>query len=127
MMGSVVDYDEMSTHCRREAIYYGTFSQAAGIDPAVAALILPIILRRFGYTTANPLGVRLAWVVAGVCSFLGALADPEFKSVWLYTQNPYAPDVCLVLNEASDHDWSSFLEATDYEICPLDEYHDDTH
>jgi GPH family glycoside/pentoside/hexuronide:cation symporter len=74
MMGSVVDYDEMSTHARREAIYYGTFSLAAGIGPAAAALILPIILSQFGYTTANPLGVRVAWVVAGLCSLLGALA-----------------------------------------------------
>jgi Na+/melibiose symporter-like transporter len=74
MMGSVVDYDEMSTHARREAIYYGTFSLAAGIGPAVAALILPFILSQFGYTTANPLGVRIAWLVAGSCSLLGALA-----------------------------------------------------
>jgi GPH family glycoside/pentoside/hexuronide:cation symporter len=73
MMGSVVDYDEMSTRARREAIYYGTFSLAAGIGPAVAALILPFILSQFGYTSANPLGVRVAWVVAGACSLLGAL------------------------------------------------------
>ena len=73
MMGSVVDYDEMSTHARREAIYYGTFSLAAGIGPAIAALILPFIFSQFGYTAANPLGVRIAWVVAGACSLLGAL------------------------------------------------------
>jgi Na+/melibiose symporter-like transporter len=79
MMGSVVDYDEMSTHSRREAIYYGTFSLAAGIGPAMAALILPMILSRFGYTSANPLGIRLAWVVAGVCSLLGALAFFGYK------------------------------------------------
>jgi glycoside/pentoside/hexuronide:cation symporter, GPH family len=74
MMGSVVDYDEMFTHARREAIYYGTFSLAAGIGPALAALILPAILSRYGYTAANPLGIRVAWIVAGVCSLLGALA-----------------------------------------------------
>jgi hypothetical protein len=45
----------------------------------VAALILPIILSRFGYTTANPLGIRLAWVVAGVCSLLRALAFLGYK------------------------------------------------
>jgi GPH family glycoside/pentoside/hexuronide:cation symporter len=79
MMGSVVDYDEMSTHARREAIYYGTFSLAAGIGPALAALILPFILSHFGYTSANPLGVRVAWVVAGMCSLLGALAFIRYK------------------------------------------------
>jgi glycoside/pentoside/hexuronide:cation symporter, GPH family len=79
MMGSVVDYDEMSTHARREAIYYGTFSLAAGIGPALAALILPVILSQFGYTSANPLGVRVAWIVAGVCSLLGALVFVGYK------------------------------------------------
>jgi Na+/melibiose symporter-like transporter len=74
-----VDYDEMSTHARREAIYYGTFSLAAGIGPALAALILPFILNHFGYTSANPLGVRVAWVVAGVCSLLGALTFIGYK------------------------------------------------
>jgi GPH family glycoside/pentoside/hexuronide:cation symporter len=79
MMGSVVDYDEMFTHARREAIYYGTFSLAAGIGPAMAALILPFILSHFGYTAANPLGVRLAWVVAGACSLLGAAVFMGYK------------------------------------------------
>jgi GPH family glycoside/pentoside/hexuronide:cation symporter len=79
MMGSVVDYDEMFTHSRREAIYYGTFSLAAGVGPALAALILPFILSQFGYTAANPLGIRVAWVVAGVCSLLGALVFVGYK------------------------------------------------
>jgi glycoside/pentoside/hexuronide:cation symporter, GPH family len=79
MMGSVVDYDEMFTHARREAIYYGTFSLAAGIGPALAALILPFILSHFGYTTANPLGIRVAWVVAGVCGLLGALVFVGYR------------------------------------------------
>jgi GPH family glycoside/pentoside/hexuronide:cation symporter len=79
MMGSVVDYDEMFTHARREAIYYGTFSLAAGIGPALAALVLPLFLNRFGYTADNPLGIRIAWVVAGLCSLLGALAFIGYK------------------------------------------------
>ncbi len=74
MMGNVVDYDEMFTNTRREAIYYGTFSLAASVGPSLAALILPFILDKFGYTAANPLGVRVAWLVAGAFAFLGALA-----------------------------------------------------
>jgi hypothetical protein len=42
--------------------------------------------------------------------FPEALADPKFKNIWLYTENPYAIDVCLVLNEACDHDWSDFFK-----------------
>jgi GPH family glycoside/pentoside/hexuronide:cation symporter len=78
-MGSVVDYDEMFTGRRREAIYYGTFSLAAGVGPSLAALILPQILERFGYTAANPLGVRLAWLVIGAISLLGALTFVGYR------------------------------------------------
>ncbi len=78
-MGSVVDYDEMFTGRRREAIYYGTFSLAAGVGPSLAALILPQILERFGYTAANPLGVRLAWLTIGALALLGAIAFAGYR------------------------------------------------
>jgi GPH family glycoside/pentoside/hexuronide:cation symporter len=78
-MGSVVDYDEMFTGRRREAIYYGTFSLAAGVGPSLAALILPRLLEGFGYTAANPLGVRLAWLVAGALALLGAAAFRGYR------------------------------------------------
>jgi Na+/melibiose symporter-like transporter len=35
MMSNVVDYDELLTNRRREAIYYGTFSFAIGLGTAV--------------------------------------------------------------------------------------------
>ncbi|MEW6718705.1 MAG: MFS transporter [Chloroflexota bacterium] len=79
MMGSVVDYDEMFTKARREAIYYGTFSLAASVGPSLAALILPFVLDTFGYTATNPLGVRMAWLFAGAFSLLGALAFMGYK------------------------------------------------
>lgn len=79
IMGSVVDYDEMLTGQRREAIYYGTFSLAVGLGPSLAALILPQILERFGYTAANPLGVRLAWLATGAIALLGALAFVGYR------------------------------------------------
>jgi Na+/melibiose symporter-like transporter len=79
IMGSVVDYDEMFTGRRREAIYYGTFSLAVGVGPSLAALILPQILTRFGYTAANPLGVRLAWLAIAALAFLGALAFVGYR------------------------------------------------
>ena len=79
IMGSVVDYDEMLTGRRREAIYYGTFSLAVGVGPSLAALILPQILTGFGYTAANPLGVRLAWLAIAGLALLGALAFVGFR------------------------------------------------
>jgi Na+/melibiose symporter-like transporter len=100
MMGSVVDYDEMSTRARREAIYYGTFSLAAGIGPAMAALILPFILSRFGYTAANPLGIRVSWVVAGAFSLLGALAFIGYKLG--DTPEQTRVNLSMILSETTD-------------------------
>lgn len=41
--------------------------------------------------------------------FPEALADPVFRNIWIYLKNPHAVDVCLVLNEFSERDWSGFF------------------
>jgi GPH family glycoside/pentoside/hexuronide:cation symporter len=79
MMGNVVDYDEMLTNRRREAIYYGTFSFAIGLGTSVGTLILPLLLESFGYTQANPLGVRLAFPVMAVFIFVGYLLFQKYR------------------------------------------------
>jgi glycoside/pentoside/hexuronide:cation symporter, GPH family len=73
MMGSVVDYDEMLTGHRREAVHYGTFSLSAGIGMSLSSLIVPQIFQMYGYTATNPLGVRVVFLVAGMIIGLGAL------------------------------------------------------
>ena len=60
------------TQPRREATYYGAFALAAGVGPAFAALLLPLIFERFGYTVAQPLGVQLVFAGAGLMALLGA-------------------------------------------------------
>jgi 8-oxo-dGTP pyrophosphatase MutT (NUDIX family) len=42
--------------------------------------------------------------------FPEALNDSEFRNVWLYLENPYPIDVCLVLNEYTERDWSDFFQ-----------------
>jgi GPH family glycoside/pentoside/hexuronide:cation symporter len=79
MMGNVVDYDEMLTKSRREAIYYGTFSFAIGLGTAVGTLILPLLLETFGYTQANPLGVRMAFPVMAVFVFIGYFIFQKYR------------------------------------------------
>ncbi len=79
MMGNVVDYDEMLTNRRREAIYYGTFSFAIGLGTSVGTLILPLLLENFGYTRANPLGVRLAFPVMAVFIFVGYFIFQKYR------------------------------------------------
>lgn len=36
--------------------------------------------------------------------------DPELKNIWVYLENPYLVDVCLVINESSESDWSDFFK-----------------
>jgi GPH family glycoside/pentoside/hexuronide:cation symporter len=79
LMGNVVDYDQMLTGTRREAIYYGTFSFANGLGISVGSLILPLLLETFGYTSANPLGVRVAFLVIGVACLIGALLFRSYR------------------------------------------------
>lgn len=42
--------------------------------------------------------------------FPEGIADPQLKNVWVYVQNPYGIDICLVIGEESSGDWSSFFE-----------------
>jgi glycoside/pentoside/hexuronide:cation symporter, GPH family len=79
MMGNLVDYDELITHRRREAIYYGTFSFAIGLGTAVGTLILPLLLDTFGFTQANPLGVRLAFPIMAVFIFIGYFIFQKYR------------------------------------------------
>jgi GPH family glycoside/pentoside/hexuronide:cation symporter len=65
IMADIIDYDELRTGMRREAIYYGTQStlekMASALFPAILAVLLTL-----GGTAANPLGIRLVGPVAGL-------------------------------------------------------------
>jgi hypothetical protein len=41
--------------------------------------------------------------------FPESLNDPELRNVWVYLETPYTIDVCLVMNEFTEHDWSDFF------------------
>jgi Na+/melibiose symporter-like transporter len=79
MMGNVVDYDEMRTGRRREAIYYGTFSFAIGLGSSLGALVLPMLLKTFGYTHENPLGVRAAFLVMALFVVVGYFIFQKYR------------------------------------------------
>jgi len=42
--------------------------------------------------------------------FPESLKDMEFRNIWVYLENPYPIDICLVLNEFADGDWSDFFK-----------------
>ncbi len=79
MMGNVVDYDEMRTGRRREAIYYGTFSFAIGLGSSLGSLVLSQVLDIFGYTRENPLGVRVAFLVMALFVLIGYLIFQKYR------------------------------------------------
>ena len=42
--------------------------------------------------------------------FPEALHDPSMKNMWIYIRNPCDIDLCLVLNESTEGDWSSYFK-----------------
>lgn len=44
--------------------------------------------------------------------FPEALDDPELRNLWVYLENPYGMDVCLVANETGSNDWSNFFKGS---------------
>jgi Na+/melibiose symporter-like transporter len=73
ILADIVDYDEHSTGRRREAMYYGVQGVLHKISTALSALIISGLFILFGYSQANPLGVRLAGPVAGIFMLAGLL------------------------------------------------------
>jgi GPH family glycoside/pentoside/hexuronide:cation symporter len=105
MMGNVVDYDELLTNRRREAIYYGTFSFAIGLDTAVGTLILPLLLENFGFTRTNPLGVRLAFPVMAVFIFIGFIRKKPEYGLTFGTQAACGGDEARTFGSRADRVW----------------------
>ncbi|MBN1883249.1 MAG: MFS transporter [Deltaproteobacteria bacterium] len=71
MMGDVVDYDQMKTGKRREAMYYGVFGFSRKVGFALSTIILPLLFKNFGYGVGNDLGIRLVWIMLGITSLIG--------------------------------------------------------
>jgi GPH family glycoside/pentoside/hexuronide:cation symporter len=73
LMADIIDYDELRTGMRREAMYYGTQAtlekMASALFPAILAGLLTL-----GGTADNPLGIRLVGPVAGLSVLVAFLA-----------------------------------------------------
>ena len=70
LTADIADYDAMITGERREAMFYATQNFFEKVTFALPPVILSNILL-LGDTTENPLGIRLAPVVAGILALLG--------------------------------------------------------
>jgi glycoside/pentoside/hexuronide:cation symporter, GPH family len=72
LLADIADYDAVRTGMRREAIYYGAQNMIEGTVVALYSVLLAGLLA-IGGTADDPLGIRLAGPVAGVCILAGAL------------------------------------------------------
>ncbi len=70
IMADIIDYDEVRTGMRREAIYYGSQATIEKWATSLYAPILALVLL-LGETADNPLGIRMVGPVAGVAALLG--------------------------------------------------------
>jgi GPH family glycoside/pentoside/hexuronide:cation symporter len=70
LTADIADYDAMLTGERREAMFYATQNFFEKVTFALPPALLSLVLL-LGDTTANPLGIRLAPVLAGVLALMG--------------------------------------------------------
>jgi hypothetical protein len=42
--------------------------------------------------------------------FPESILDTELRNIWVYLENPYSIDICLVINEFAEGDWSDFFK-----------------
>ena len=70
LTADIADYDAMLTGERREAMFYATQNFFEKVTFALPPWILSLVLL-LGDTTEDPLGIRLAPVVAGVLALMG--------------------------------------------------------
>ena len=79
MMGDIVDYDQMLTGKRREAMYYGVFGFSRKVGFALSTLIMPLLFETFGYSKGNDLGIRLVFIMLGISSLIGFFILSGYK------------------------------------------------
>lgn len=71
MIADIVDADEVRTGLRRAGVYFGVEETVGKAGAALSAGIFGFVLGTFGFSPAEPLGIRLIGPVAGAIVFLG--------------------------------------------------------
>jgi GPH family glycoside/pentoside/hexuronide:cation symporter len=70
-VADIVDDDEWRTGLRREGIYYGVEETITKAGYALSAAVFGLTLDRFGFSAAEPLGIRLIGPIAGLGILIG--------------------------------------------------------
>jgi Na+/melibiose symporter-like transporter len=79
IIADLTDYDQLKYGHRREAIYYGIYGIVRKTGWAMCSLILAGVFSAFGYSAANPLGVRVVWLVCALSCLIGLLVFAPYK------------------------------------------------
>lgn len=79
IIADLTDYDELKTGSRREAMYYGIYGIVRKTGWALCSIILTAVYGLFGYSKADPTGVRVIWLVCALSCFIGLLVFMPFK------------------------------------------------
>ena len=78
LIADIADYDALVRNERREAMFYSTQNFFEKVTYALPPLLLSLILQ-LGDSAENPLGIRLAPVMAGVLVLLGFTLWPRYR------------------------------------------------
>ena len=78
LIADIADYDALVRNERREAMFYSTQNFFEKVTYALPPLLLSLILQ-LGDSAENPLGIRLAPVMAGALVLLGFTLWPRYR------------------------------------------------
>ena len=78
LTADIADYDALVRNERREAMFYSTQNFFEKLTYALPPLLLSLVLQ-LGDSPENPLGIRLAPVMAGGLVLLGLILWPRYK------------------------------------------------
>jgi len=73
LIADLSDYGELRDGERSEAVYYGIYGIVRKVGWAFCSFILTATFARFGYSLANPFGVRVIWIICAVACLAGLL------------------------------------------------------
>ncbi len=79
VIADITDYDELKFGARREAIYYGIYGIVRKSGWALCSLIIAGAFATFGYSTENPEGVRIIWLICACCCLLALLVFTPYR------------------------------------------------
>ncbi len=79
IIADLTDYDQLKYGQRREAIYYGIYGIVRKTGWSLCPLILAGVFSAFGYSAANPLGVRVIWLVCALSCLIGLVVFIPYR------------------------------------------------